>query len=87
MSLRYTAGNTICEQHATPHQGKPQVAAIFALGCHPSGKNIRTIVNNIPLSRFIGNDDNLNLPSKQENDIFSREQLLAEQHTDPDIIQ
>lgn len=43
------------------------------------------MIKNIPLPRFIGNDDKLNLPSKQENDILSREQLLAEQHTDPDI--
>lgn len=50
-------------------------------------QNIRKMVNNTPLPRFIGNDDKLSLPSKQENDILSREQLLAEQHTDPDIIQ
>lgn len=50
-------------------------------------QTIRKMVKNIPLPRFIGNDDKLNLPSKQENDILSREQLLSEQHTDPDIIQ
>uniref|UniRef100_A0A8W8M3J6 Uncharacterized protein n=1 Tax=Magallana gigas TaxID=29159 RepID=A0A8W8M3J6_MAGGI len=50
-------------------------------------QNTRKIVKDTPLPRVIGNDDKLNLPSKQENDILSREQLLAEQHTDPDIIQ
>lgn len=49
-------------------------------------QNIRKMVKNTSLLRFIGNDK-LNLPSKQENDILSREQLLAEQHTDPDVIQ
>lgn len=48
-------------------------------------QNIRKIVKNTPLPRFIGNDDKLNLSSKQENDILRREQLLAEQQTDPDI--
>lgn len=50
-------------------------------------QNIRKMVKNMPLPRFIGNDDKLNLPSKQENDILGREQLLSEQHRDPDIIQ
>lgn len=45
------------------------------------------MVKNIQLPRFFGYDDKLNLPLKQENDILSREQLLAEQHTCPDIIQ
>lgn len=45
------------------------------------------MVKNLQCPRFIGNDDKLILSSKQENDILSREQLLAEQHTDPDIIQ
>uniref|UniRef100_A0A8W8JI11 Uncharacterized protein n=1 Tax=Magallana gigas TaxID=29159 RepID=A0A8W8JI11_MAGGI len=49
-------------------------------------QDFRKIVKNTPLLRFIGNDK-LNLPSKQENDILSREQLLAEQHTDSDVIQ
>lgn len=45
------------------------------------------MIKTIPFSRFIGNDDKLNLPSKQEIDIISREKLLAEQHRVPDIIQ
>lgn len=50
-------------------------------------QNTRKMVKDTPLPRFIGNDDKFNLPSEQENDTLSREQLLAEQHTDPDIIQ
>lgn len=50
-------------------------------------QNIRKIIKNTQIPRFIGNDDKLNLHLRQENDILSREQLLAEQHTDPDIIQ
>lgn len=45
------------------------------------------MVKNISLPRFISNDDKSNLSLKQENDIISREQLLTEQQTDPDIIQ
>lgn len=46
------------------------------------------MVKNKPLLRFIANDDkvNLHVPLKQENEIISREQLLAEQHTYHNII-
>lgn len=47
------------------------------------------MVKNKPLLRFIANDDKVNLyvPLKQENEIISREQLLAEQHTYHNIIE
>lgn len=50
-------------------------------------QSIAKMVKNISLPRFISNDDKSNLSLKQENDFISREQLLTEQQTDPDIIQ
>lgn len=50
-------------------------------------QNIRKMVRSTPLPKLMGNDDKLTLPLKQEHDILSRERLLAEFHTDPDIIQ
>lgn len=44
-------------------------------------------VKNKPLSKFRGDDDELNLPLYQDKDILSREQLLSEQHNESDIVQ